>query len=352
MAADPIQHRLDESQALGLFSLDLHELGRRADAFRRRLHGNRAYYVVNRHIHYTNLCALKCKICTFGHAPGQAGVYERSVEQIAQDASAAADGGASQIHLTGGLHPSWRIERYEQMLRAIRQAAPGLHIKAFTACEIQHIAALSTLTIEAVLERLIEAGLGSLPGGGAEILDDSIRRELFPGKISSQEWLDVHRMAHLRGLPTNATMLYGHGERSEHRIRHLMLLRQLQDETGGFEAFVPLAFISPPDGRFPPGPWGVDDLRVIAASRLVLDNFPHIKAFWAMQSLAVSSVALHFGADDIHAAIASYDIVARPGQPSQALSQPQLVAAIRAAGFEPCRCDGTYSTPRAATAHK
>jgi aminodeoxyfutalosine synthase len=379
--------RLGQADGEALFaSADLHALGALADAAKRRRHGDCAYYILNRHINYTNLCSLACEVCGFGKKARGEGVYEKTNEEVAAHAAAAQADGACEVHITGALHPHWRIEHYVDMLGKVRAAAPKVHVKAFTAVEVAHFAALSGITVEETLKRLIGAGLGSMPGGGAEIFDPAVRTRLFPDKIDARQWLEVHRTAHRLGLRTNATMLYGHLETPAHRVAHLLMLRELQDQTGGFQAFVPLSFIPQPENRDSPhfswtkkedspveklgvcplenekgqSPFfadekrgqslqkkgdspcttGLDDLKTVAVSRLVLDNFEHIKTFWIMHTLKLSQIALHFGADDIDGTVSRYEII--QGDGGGAVSAAELQRLIREGGLTPVQRDSGY----------
>lgn len=338
--------RLDAADGQALFATrDLHALGAMADGQRQLRHGLKAYYSVNRHINYSNVCGLECAVCGFGKAPGSDGAYELSHDQIAAMAAAAAAGGATEVHLTGGLHPTWPLEHYEAMLTAIRQAAPALHIKAFTAVEVAHMAQLSGCTVREALARLIAAGLGSMPGGGAEIFDAAVRSRMFPAKISAEAWLEVHRQAHGLGLRSNATMLYGHLETAAQRVDHLLRLRALQDQTAGFNAFVPLSFVPAASiaaraaGLPTQSPSGLDDLKTVAVSRLMLDNFEHIKTFWVMHTLKLSQVALRFGADDVDGTVQQYEITPAG---ADIVDVARLEGVIRQAGCVPVQRDSLY----------
>lgn len=341
----------DDGLAL-LHSRDICTLGQMADHVRRRLHGRTVYYNVNRHINYSNLCALSCKFCSFFRKKGQDGAYEYTVGQIADQARQGAQAGATEIHIVGGLHPWQTFDYYTGMLGAIRHAAPSIHIKAFTAVEIVHLARISNRPhdLEGVLMDLKQAGLGSLPGGGAEVFDDRVHDEAFKGKIRSDQWLLVHEVAHRIGLRSNATILYGHIESLEDRVHHLCMLRDAQDRAisqnhpGRFQTVIPLPFV--PDHsqlEHLPGPTGLDDLKMLAVSRLMLDNFPHVKAFWIMQTLELSQVALHFGVDDIDGTVVWYDITKVGGSDThQEVSVTDLRQAILEAGFEPVERDTLY----------
>ncbi|MCB9847856.1 MAG: CofH family radical SAM protein [Phycisphaeraceae bacterium] len=361
---------------------DLWGLCRVADELSKRLHGDRAYYNVNRHLNYSNICALSCKFCEFYRKAGDDGAYEMSIERIRREAADAQAAGATEIHIVGGLHPTLPFSYYTDLCSAIRDAAPGLHIKAFTAVEIVHFARIARRHrredpaegIRWVLERLIEAGLGSLPGGGAEVFDDRVHDDAYKGKIRSDVWLTVHRVAHELGLNTNATILYGHIEQRGDRLVHMDMLRTAQDEAlrrmgyaaaedgaitltkpgaamptpndehGYFQTIIPLPFI--PDGselERLPGPSGLENLRTIAVSRLMLDNFPHVKAFWIMQTLPMAELMLQAGADDIDGTVVWYDIT-KVGASSthQETTTRDLQRSIRNAALTPVERDTRY----------
>ncbi len=352
--------RLSAEDGLALLrSRDIHTIGELANVVRQRMHGKTTYYNVNRHINYSNICALSCKFCEFYRKKGDDGAYEMSIEDVARQATDAAAGGATELHIVGGLHPYLPFEYYTDMMRAIRAAAPKIHIKAFTAVEIVHLAKISKRPrdLAGVLTDLKEAGLGSLPGGGAEVFDDRVHDEAFKGKIRSDKWLDVHREAHKLGLMTNATMLYGHIESLEDRVHHFCLLREAQDEAlasstsggGRFQTIIPLPFF--PDGselEHLPGPSGLDNLRMLAVSRLMLDNFEHIKSFWIMQTLPMSQVALDYGVNDIDGTVVWYDITKLSGKDDetggthQEVSVTDLRKAIIEAGYDPIERDTLY----------
>jgi aminodeoxyfutalosine synthase len=346
-------------------SRDLHGIGRLADLIRRRLHGSRAYYNRNRHINYTNICALSCKFCSFYRKRGEEGAYEMPVEQVVATARAAQEAGAREVHIVGGLHPWLKFDYYTDMLRGIRSACPDLHIKAFTAIEIIHFSRIARLSVREVLIALREAGLGSMPGGGAEIFDDRVHDEAFRGKVRADKWFEVHRTAHSLGIFTNATMLYGHVETPEQRIGHFIKLRELQSESlasahraagsgGGangqnsarayFNCMIPLSFI--PQGSelgHLPGPTGLTDLKTLAIARLMLDNIAHIKAFWIMQGVGLSQIALNWGCDDLDGTVVWYDITKQQGSSvHQELHVNEIRRLIREAGFEPVERDTLY----------
>lgn len=345
--------RLSAQDGLALLaSPDIWTLGELANRVRQRLHGRTAYYNVNRHLNYSNICALSCKFCAFHRKKGQDGAYAYDIPRIREEAAKAAEAGATEMHIVGGLHPWLGFDYYTDMIAAIRDVAPPMHIKAFTAVEIVHLARISKRgsDIRGVLSDLKDAGLGSLPGGGAEVFDDRVHDEAFKGKIRSDRWLDVHKTAHELGLMSNATMLYGHIESPADRMAHFCMLREAQDEAiaqghpGRFQTIIPLPFI--PDKselEHLPGPAGLENLRMLAVSRLMLDNFPHVKAFWIMQTLPLSQVALDFGVDDMDGTVVWYDITKVGGKNThQEVTVGQLRRAIVEAGYEPVERDTLY----------
>ena len=334
---------------------DPHTLGRLADLVRRHKHGDTAYYNINRHINYNNLCVLSCKFCSFYRpwTPGATDGYTLTVSQVVAQAKEAHDQGATEAHIVGGLHPKLPYSYYLDICSGIRESCPGMHIKAFTAIEIIHFARIAKprRTIREVLTDLREAGLGSLPGGGAEIFDDRVHDETFKNKVGETEWFEVHRTAHELGIFTNATMLYGHIETVEERVGHLLKLREHQDASvadrpARFNCVVPLSFI--PEGSslsHLPGPTGLDDLRTLAVCRLMLDNFDHVKAFWVMLSPKLAQVALCWGVDDLDGTVVHYDITKREsgGTTHQQLTVDELQRLIREAGFTPTERDSLYN---------
>jgi aminodeoxyfutalosine synthase len=348
LANEPLAY--DDGVAL-YRSRDLHGVGRLANFVRERLHGDKTYYNRNRHINYTNVCALSCKFCSFYRKRGEEGAYEMPVEQVVATAVKARDAGATEVHIVGGLHPWLKFDYYLEMLRGIRAAAPDLHIKAFTAIEIVHFTRVARMNVSEVLTALRDAGLGSLPGGGAEIFDDRVHDEVFKGKVRADRWFDVHRTAHSLGIFSNATMLYGHVETVEERVNHLLALRQLQSESlanspASFNCVIPLSFI--PEGSELgnlPGPTGLTDLKTLAIARLMLDNIAHIKAFWIMQGVGLSQVALNWGCDDLDGTVIWYDITKREGgggTTHQELHEADLRRLIREAGRVPVERDTLY----------
>jgi len=349
--------RLSFEDGMRLYrSPDIHALGELANGVRERLHGRKTFYNINRHINYTNYCVLRCKFCAFYRPYDKSGAsdggYALTVEEVVDRARRAADRGATEVHIVGGLHPKLPFKYYLDMCREIRRACPQLHIKAFTAIEIIHFTRISQprLSIQEVLEQLREAGLDSLPGGGAEIFDERVHEEVFRHKVGQTGWFDVHRTAHEMGIFSNVTMMYGHVERPEERIRHLIALREYQDVSlaerkAHFNCIVPLSFI--PSGSELsdlPGPTGLDDLRTLAISRVMLDNVPHVKAFWVMQTPKLSQVSLNWGVDDLDGTVVYYDITRREGSGSthQELTVDQIKRLIIEADGVPVERDTLY----------
>jgi len=342
--------RLDASDALALFlEPDLLAVGALANTVRERMHGDRTYFNRNMRIEVTNVCVASCLFCSFAKLEeGAPGAHTMKVEQAWRELEDRMDDPPSEIHIVNGLHPGLPFSYYEDLLRGFKRIKPDIHMKCFTAVEIHFFAQHYKMTYAEVLTRLREAGLDSLPGGGAEIFHEDVRRRISHDKANADEYLEVHRVAHGLGMRTNSTMLYGHIETFEHRVDHLMRLRGLQDETGGMQAFIPLAFH--PDGngmKNLPAPTAVDDLRTLAVSRLVLDNVPHIKAYWVSMTPKIAQLGLRFGADDIDGTIVHETIYHAAGSPSpQGLGYDELVRLIREAGRIPIERDTLYNVVR------
>lgn len=346
--------RLTENDAVKLFeSEDLFTLGKLATHQAEKKNGRKAYFIRNRHINPTNICVNRCRFCAFSRSKGQEGAFELTIREIIQklrrNFNISGDGqpGISEVHIVGGLHPDWPFEYYLEMVSAIRKNFPGLHIKAFTAVEVDYMSRISGLPLSETLSALKASGLGSMPGGGAEIFDPGIRSRLCPEKIPGRRWIEVMESAHRAGIKTNATMLYGHIENKRHRVGHLLELRKLQDKTGGFQAFIPLAY-HPRNTQMKGGyTSGIDDLKTIAVSRLVLDNFDHIKAYWIMLGEKISQLALKFGADDIDGTIIEEKIThSAGGLTGEQLSAGQLIRMIKKAGKIPVERDSFYKRVR------
>lgn len=343
--------RLTDDDALFLFSHpDLIAVGELAALANQRLNDKRVFFNVNRHINHTNICVNRCKFCAFSKTADEPGAYCYDMDEIRNRAAEAAAQGATEIHIVGGLHPDLPFDFYLEMLATVREVSSTLHIKAFTAVEIEYLSRIASLSISATLQRLKAAGLGSLPGGGAEILSKSVRDQLCPEKISGEEWLSVMREVHNAGLKSNATMLYGHVESYADRVDHLRRLRELQDETGGFQVFIPLAFQTEnnPLGHLKnPLSGGVDDLKTLAVSRLYLDNFANIKAYWVMLGEKIAQTSLCFGVNDLDGTVVEERIGHDAGASSpQTMTKESIVNMIRQAGRIPVERDTLYNQLR------
>ena len=338
--------RISEADALRLFeSKDLNAVGAIADVVRRRKVGHRASYILNRYINYSNYCILSCQFCSFARKKRDADGFQLSLEEIVQKAREALRLGITELHIVGGLHPSLPFSFYLEMVKALRALDPRLQLKCFTAIEILHLAWLAKRPVADVLRELKAAGLDSLTGGGAEIFRKEIRSAIAKGKESAEEYLDVHRAWHRMGGRSTCTMLYGHVESLADRVDHLRQLRALQDETRGFVGFVPLPY-HPENNDIPVkhAPTGFDALRTLAVSRIYLDNFEHITAYWVGLGLKLAQVALSFGADDLHGTIFEEHIFHMAGaQSPQLQTEAEMIKAIREAGCVPVQRDTFYA---------
>jgi aminodeoxyfutalosine synthase len=323
---------------------DLLAVGWLANFIREKRHGNITYYNVNRHINPTNVCVAHCKLCAFGRAPGAPGAYTFTLEEMYERADQGVREGATEFHIVGGLHPDLPFDFFLELIRGLKQRHPHVHLKAFTMVEVHYFARIASLTVDETLQKMKEAGVDSCPGGGAEIFHPRVRRIICDHKVSGRMWLSMAKKAHRLGLPTNATMLYGHVETAEERVDHLVKLREAQDETHGFVAFIPLAFH--PDNTplaHIPKPTGYDDLRNIAISRLLLDNFDHIKAYWVMLTPSIAQIALRFGANDMDGTVVEEKIYHDAGaKTAEFTSRADLERLIRAAGRIPVERDTLY----------
>ncbi len=349
----PIYEKLTRGERLGFedgmtlaTTKNLTGVGWLANLERERRHGDRTFYVRNQHINYTNICNKFCKFCSFYAKKGGPEPYEMSLEQVRERLMRYIHTPITEVHMVGGINPRLPYSYYMDLIRTVKEVRPGVHVKAFTAVEIVEIARVGKTTVEGALRDLIEAGLDSLPGGGIEILSDRVHRELFGRKLNGEEWKEVARAAAKLGLRQYATMLYGHIETPEERVDHLIQLRELQDETGHFLTMTPLSFH--PEGteleQIDP-PTADDDLRAIALSRLMLDNFDHIKSFWIMNTVPVTQAALWYGADDADGLVQEYEITYAEGDfgnRSQRLTYENMVAMIRSAGRVPVERDSLY----------
>lgn len=338
--------RLDADEGAFLFreDVDLHVVGQLADVVRRRKNGRLAYYNINAHINPTNVCIYRCKLCAYSRDAGDVDAFVMSDDAILAQADEAARAGCTELHLVGGLHPAKKFDWYLGIVRRLHAAFPRLALKAWTAVEIARFAEISGLAIGRVLELLIEAGLASLPGGGAEIFDSAVRADICPRKADAATWLEVHRTAHHLGLRSTATMLYGHVETAAQRVDHLLRLRELQEETGGFLAFVPLSFH--PEGTglaHLERTSSFDDLRTVAVARLMLDNFDHLKAYWISLGLGTAQVALAYGADDLDGTVRQERIHHEAGAKTpERLSVDELRRLIEETGHEAIERDTFY----------
>jgi len=336
--------RLTIEQGQALFDCpDPHVPAALAAYARKRLHGDRVHYVVNRHVNPTNVCVNRCRFCAYRRDEGQEGAYVLTPDEALAKLREA--GAVDEVHIVGGCHPSLGLDYYADLAARVRAAYPKASIKALTAVEVDHLAKLSNVSIREVLERLKASGVDMLPGGGAEIFADVPRKALCPEKIGGEAWLSVMAEAHDVGLRTNATMLFGHLETTRHRLEHMDALRRQQDATGGFMCFIPLPYLpgNNPLGEEARGPSAMDVLRTMAVSRLMLDNIPHIKAYWVMLGLKLSQLCLSWGADDLDGTVVEEKIGHEAGSDSaQALSIADLEDAIRSSGFTPVRRDGLF----------
>jgi aminodeoxyfutalosine synthase len=333
--------RLSFEDGLHLFDTpDFVAIGNMANYVKRRWSGDNVYFVTNVHVNPTNICVLTCTFCDFAKKDiTTPGAYEMNMEQILKLIT----NEISEVHIVGGHHPTWTFEHYEDMVRTIHQQYPHTNIKAFTAAEIDFFWRRWKVPPEEALTRLKAAGLQSMPGGGAEVFSDRMNKITYPGKAKSQRWLEIHRLAHSLGIPTNATLLYGHLETYEERVRHLLMLRELQDETGGFLTFIPLEYQLGDTQLVSRHASPIDDLKTISASRLLLDNFPHIKAYWVMIGEETASIALNFGADDLDGTIGEERIAhaAKAASPL-GLARERMVRLIRDAGKIPVERNALY----------
>lgn len=325
-------------------SPDLLGVGCLADSVRRKRHGNTAFFVYNQHLNYTNICLNECLFCAFSRKAGEPGGFTLTLEQIREALNKRAGEPIQELHVVGGLNPALGLDYYLDLLKLIKSIRPQAAIKAFTAVEIDYLSRTSGLSIEETIARLADAGLAMLPGGGAEVLSDRIHDKLFRKKIDSRRWLDIIEAVHRAGLPSNATMLYGHIETIEERVIHLLKLRDLQDRTGGFSAFIPLAFHSQNTKlSHLPATTAFDDLKSVAVARLILDNIDHIKAYWVMIGEKLAQVALSFGADDLDGTIIEEKITHMAGATSaKGLPREHMIRLIRAARFDPVERDSFY----------
>ena len=337
--------RLDFKDGVTLYrSGDVLAVGWLANYVREQLHGNIAYFNVNRHINPTNVCVAACRLCAFGRRKDGEGAYTMALEEAWQTAASGYSEAVTEFHIVGGLHPDLPFQYFLDLVAGLKERFPKVHIKAFTMVEVAYLARRAKLTIPETLRRMKESGVDSLPGGGAEIFSDRVRHIICDHKIDGDEWLETARTAHQLGLRSNATMLYGHVENDEDRVDHMLRLRAVQDDTGGFQTFIPLAF-HPANTALDhlPVTTGLTDIRQIAVSRLLLDNFAHIKAYWQMMSAKIAQISLRFGADDIDGTVVEEKIYHDAGATTpQGMRRADLVRLIKEAGREPVERDTLY----------
>jgi aminodeoxyfutalosine synthase len=342
------QERLSFEDGMTLFqSDDLLAVGTLANQVRERINGDLTYYNVNRHLNYTNVCISDCAFCGFYRRVRHPEAYEWSVEECVEIARKAYEEGARELHIVGGLHPRLQFDYYSSLLSDLKRNFPDMHLKAFTMVELDHLTRVCRMTDEQVIDGLVAAGLDSCPGGGAEIFRDPTRSRICAHKTSGERWLELSEKVHRRGIHTNATMLYGHIESFEDRVDHLVKLRELQAKTGGFMCFIPLAFHPKgTDLSHLPGPSGIDSLKTIAVSRLMLDNIAHIKAYWVMLGKHLAQVALRFGADDLDGTIneggSLMESYLADGNENQ-LTKTEFDEMVRGAGRVPVERDTLYN---------
>jgi aminodeoxyfutalosine synthase len=349
--------RLTAQDGVALFaSHDLLAIGGLADWANRRRNGDRVFICANQHLNPTNVCILRatCTFCSFARTPREDGAYTMTLEEAFHEASLARDTPVREFHIVGGLHPKLRVSYYEDLIRGLRERHPGVEIKALTAVEIAHLARIEKTSVEDVLIRLREAGMQTMPGGGAEVFAKGVRATIAQRKLAAEEWIDVHRKAHGLGIRTNCTMLYGHVESIQDRVDHLLMLRELQDETGGFLTYIPLAYH--PDnnelgeelGRTGTATTGFDDLKNLAIGRLFLDNIRHIKTHWVMNTAKVSQVALHFGVDDLEGTVRRERIYHEAGASTpEGMTFAEIVRLVKEAGKRPVERNVHYEEVRA-----
>jgi aminodeoxyfutalosine synthase len=330
-----------------LYEQNVLELGAAADKIRRRAHGDKLFFNSNKHINPTNICKDVCKFCAFSASRKNPNPYELGIDEILSDLSCQADE-ITEVHIVGAHNPKMGLGYYKKLFGAIKSAYPHLHIKAMTAAEVNFLSELENMPYEAVLEEMAKSGVDSMPGGGAEIFDEKIRSYIAKGKVSSKNWLRIHELWHKMGKKSNATMLFGHVESRAHRIDHILRIKELQEKTGGFNAFIPLVYNVENNFLNVAHPVsGHEILKTIAISRMILDNVPHIKAYWVAATLNLALVAAEFGADDLDGTIQTESIISKAGAKSKSgVSKEALVAQIKDAGFLPVERDSLYNELR------
>jgi len=338
--------RLSKEDGISLYeTMDLIGLGRLADQIRRSKHGNKAFYVYNQHLNYTNVCKNRCEFCAYAKDEDEQGAYIWSIKDIEKRLMERIDEPINELHIVGGLNEGLEFDYFIDLLKTVKKVRPNATIKAFTCVEIDYLSNISGFSLQNTIEQLKNAGLEMMPGGGAEVLNSRVHKKLFPKKIGHERWLEIVKAVHKAGITTNATMLYGHIETIEERVDHLIALRELQDVTNGFSAFIPLAFHSENTKlSHLPQTTAMDDLKSIAVARLMLDNFDHIKAYWVMISEKLAQVALSFGADDLDGTIIEERISHTAGAKSaKGLSKDEMERMIVSSGFTPVQRDSFYN---------
>ncbi len=338
------KERLSRAEALELVSTaTIHDLGQAAYSARTRVYDNQAFFVYNQHLNFTNICANACRFCAFSKRPGEKGSYTLSIDQVKEAVSSRLDEPVNEIHVVGGLNPELGYDYYLNLLEAVRKLRPRVKIKAFTAVEIAYLSDKYELSHEKILKDFAGAGLDALPGGGAEVFSPALRQRLCPEKVSGRRWLEIHETAHKLSIPTNCTLLFGHIETWEDRIDHLLALRELQDKTGGFLCFIPLPYQPGHNELAAKGPDGIEFMKMIAMARIVLDNIPHIKAYWAFSGIKAAQLGLWYGADDFDGTIVEEKIGHAAGADTpRGLSIDKLKDYIRSAGFDPVQRDSFF----------
>ena len=338
------RQRLSQAEGEALYGLDLYTLGELADELRQERYGKKSYFNVNRHINPTNVCADICKFCAYSASRKNPNQYTMTHDQIVEIAQKAYRHGAKEVHIVSAHNPYDGVAWYMGAFRKVREALPDIHIKAMTAAEIDFLHRQYGLSYDEVIDQMIESGVDSMPGGGAEIFDEQIREYLCKGKVSSEQWIDIHRKWHQRGRESNATMLFGHVESRAHRIDHMIRLRNLQDETGGFNAFIPLVYQKENNFlKVEQFLTGQEILKTYAISRIMLDNIPHIKAYWATSTIGLALIAQEFGADDLDGTIEKESIQSAAGAASShGMNLEDFVALLKNAGFIPVERDSLY----------
>ncbi|MEA3491431.1 MAG: aminofutalosine synthase MqnE [Campylobacterota bacterium] len=337
--------RLNQQEGEELYDLDLYRLGELADTIRREKYGKKSYFNINRHINPTNICKDICKFCAYSATRKNPNQYAMSHEEILSIAKKSVESGAKEVHIVSAHNPEVGLEWYMGAFRKVKETYPHLHVKALTAAEVDFLAREHGMSYDEVLDLMIESGVDSMPGGGAEIFDEDVRDFICRGKVTSDQWLDIHRKWHQRGRMSNVTMLFGHVEERRHRIDHMLRLRDLQDETGGFNAFIPLVYQRDNNYlRVQEYPTGQEILKTYAISRILLDNIPHIKAYWVTASIGLALIAQEFGADDLDGTIEQESIQSAAGAASsQGMKLDEFIGLIRNSGFTPVERDSLYS---------